>query len=296
MNGKHDENTALYLSVAEPRWVWNLLETLSVERFNRTLTIKRTLSPVNAAWREEFKSRTIFDLHERQLHRDSRRCIFPGQLITPAILPNLPPLVKIAGLLRLLDASQHKLVLPTLEASLAERLKNLLQQPWNFSPEARQLLIEQACFDAELFSVFIRRAPVGVMEWLLNKVHFGVAPIIALCELSPLLAVPVSKGRFRSRTGTPRDTVSRAQQIAILLMSLPPETSSELFKCLGPDLVHAITIEISKLPPISPETRERAIREFLCITLEELEIAAREPPPLISKYLLKYLDLPAGEL
>ena len=53
------------------------------------------------------------------------------------------------------------------------------------------------------------------------------------------------------------------QKAAILLMSLPPEVSAQLFKELGPDEVHAITLEISKLPPISPEVRAQVIDEFL---------------------------------
>ncbi|MCR5662665.1 MAG: flagellar motor switch protein FliG [bacterium] len=53
------------------------------------------------------------------------------------------------------------------------------------------------------------------------------------------------------------------QKTAILLMSLPPEASAEIFKELGPEEVQAITMEISKLPQISPETRQQVIQEFL---------------------------------
>lgn len=53
------------------------------------------------------------------------------------------------------------------------------------------------------------------------------------------------------------------QKTAILLMSLPPEASAEIFKNLGPEEVQAITTEISKLPQISPETRAQVIQEFL---------------------------------
>lgn len=294
MNGKHDETTALYLSVAEPRWVWNLLDTFSVERFKRTLEAKQRLAEVDPDRLEELSSGTVFDLQERQLNRDSRRGIFPGQLITPEHLSSVPPLVKIAGLLRLIDARQQKLVLPTLEASLSERLKKLLRQRWNFSPEARRQLMDQASFEPELFTSFARRAPVGVMEWLLNKVHFGVTPIISLCELSPLLAVAASKTGLRTRrrlaTATHGLPASRAQRIAILMMSLPPETSAQLFKDLGPDHVHAITIEISKLPPISQEAREQAVDEVLSMTIQELEVAVRHSASQISKHLLDYLD------
>lgn len=53
------------------------------------------------------------------------------------------------------------------------------------------------------------------------------------------------------------------QKTAILLMSLPPEASAQIFKELPPDEVKSITAEISKLPQISPETREQVIQEFL---------------------------------
>jgi len=53
------------------------------------------------------------------------------------------------------------------------------------------------------------------------------------------------------------------QKTAILLMSLPPELSAQVFKELGPEEVQAITMEISKLPQISPEARTQVIQEFL---------------------------------
>ncbi|MGE0489009.1 MAG: flagellar motor switch protein FliG [Vulcanimicrobiota bacterium] len=53
------------------------------------------------------------------------------------------------------------------------------------------------------------------------------------------------------------------QKAAILLMSLPPEVSAQLFRELGPEEVQAITLEISKLPQISPEIRAQVIEEFL---------------------------------
>ena len=46
-------------------------------------------------------------------------------------------------------------------------------------------------------------------------------------------------------------------------MSLPPELSAQVFKELGPEEVQAITMEISKLPQISPDVRATVIQEFL---------------------------------
>lgn len=52
------------------------------------------------------------------------------------------------------------------------------------------------------------------------------------------------------------------QKTAILLMSLPPEVSAQIFKDLSQEQVQDITTEISKLPTISPEVRDQVIQEF----------------------------------
>lgn len=53
------------------------------------------------------------------------------------------------------------------------------------------------------------------------------------------------------------------QKAALLLMLMPPAVSAELFKELGPGEVHAITLEISQLPPTTAEDRDRVLSEFL---------------------------------
>ena len=58
-------------------------------------------------------------------------------------------------------------------------------------------------------------------------------------------------------------TLSPRQKAAILLMSLPPEVSAQLFKELGPQEVQDITVEISKLPQVPPDVRAQVIDEFL---------------------------------
>ncbi len=47
------------------------------------------------------------------------------------------------------------------------------------------------------------------------------------------------------------------------MVSLPPEVSAQIFKEFGPEEVQAISLEISKLPQISPEVRAKVIEEFL---------------------------------
>ena len=58
-------------------------------------------------------------------------------------------------------------------------------------------------------------------------------------------------------------SVRPTQKTAILFMSLPPEQSAELFSELSPAEVQAITLEITRLPAVSPELREAVLNEFL---------------------------------
>jgi len=57
--------------------------------------------------------------------------------------------------------------------------------------------------------------------------------------------------------------LSARQKAAILLVSLPPEVSAQIFREFGPEEVQAISMEISKLPPVSPEIRAMVVQEFL---------------------------------
>ena len=57
--------------------------------------------------------------------------------------------------------------------------------------------------------------------------------------------------------------LSSRQKAAILLISLPPEVSAQVFREFGPEEVQAISQEISKLPQISPEVRAKIIEEFM---------------------------------
>ena len=88
-----------------------------------------------------------------------------------------------------------------------------------------------------------------------------------------------------------------AQRVAVLLMSLAPEVSAQLFKELGPEQVQAITLEISKLPPIPAELR-RDVAEDCCLALgitivrdpqTSLEDHARHNPTQLADYLRRTL-------
>ncbi|MCA9796566.1 MAG: hypothetical protein KC910_32380 [Candidatus Eremiobacteraeota bacterium] len=52
------------------------------------------------------------------------------------------------------------------------------------------------------------------------------------------------------------------RQAAIVLMSLPPETSAGLFSQLTPEVVHQITWCIAQLPTIDSGTRQQALDAF----------------------------------
>lgn len=79
-----DEKTACYLSLAPPQKVWMLLDTFSSERFARTLGAKLGMAPVPPLELEELRVGTLFELYEREVCRDSRRCLASGQ--TDAIM------------------------------------------------------------------------------------------------------------------------------------------------------------------------------------------------------------------
>lgn len=286
-----DEKTAVYLSLAEPKKVWMLLDTFTAERFARILGAKLGMvAAVSEDQLEGLRQGTFLEVYEREVCRDSQRCIMPVFKIGEGQLDRLPPLVRIGYLLRQLRPTYRDRVLSNLEPSLAQLLRKRMEQRWNLTPEARNKLFNELKFDPELFDRFAQRAPVGVAEWLLDKAFFGIHQIGRLAEISPLTgrAPRPGKGR-RLRLGVQGESgLSRGGQLAIVLMSLPPEVSAQLFKQMGPEMVHAITLEISKLPPISPELREQVIAEVTALSPEELEAAVREQAEPMGEYLRRY--------
>ena len=298
-----DEKTACYLSIAAPHKVWMLLDTFSSERFARTLGAKLGMAPVPPLELEALRVGTVFELGEREVCRDSRRCLGPGQKIDEPTLRWVGPLLKMSFLLRQIRPNSRKSVLGAMEPSLASILRQRLDQKWQFSQEARDSLCQAVKFDADLFECFAQRAPSGVAEWLLDQLFFGVNQVGRLCEISPLTIRPPRPGKGpKLRGSVPAPMVgttdfqdgalTKGMRLAIVLMSLPPETSAQLFKNMGPDLVHAITLEISKLPPISPELRQQVIAEVTGLVPDELEAAAREQADPMAEFLRRYY---AGE-
>ncbi len=286
-----DEETALYLATVEPARVWALLDTFSPERFARTLGARQGLPQPRPLEHPE-----SFEWKERGLRRDSRRLLLPGGEVGAAQLPLMPPLAKLGYLLCLLPGRRWSGVLAAFEPELARRIQARMDQRWRLSPQARLLLIQQASFQPELFEKFARRAPQAVAEWLVDRLFFGVVAVGRLTELSPVQGSTVRLGKgpgLRSATTiAPRPGVpeERCDHLAIVMMSLPPEASAQLFKEFDPEMVHRITLAISRLPRITAEEQQAALDRVLEVTLDELEELARLQPAALALRLREYLE------
>lgn len=73
--------------------------------------------------------------------------------------------------------------------------------------------------------------------------------------------------------GEPPAYLSDRQVAAVAMMTLDPQVSAMFFKALQPSQVQAVTLEISKLPHISPEERREAAR-YLVGKVDSLEALA----------------------
>lgn len=93
-------------------------------------------------------------------------------------------------------------------------------------------------------------------------VMWAAAPPAALLLNALVLLWVLVRRRRNDQKYRRRTIVNGKQEAAIILMTYPPEMSAQMFKHLGPDAVHAITLEISKLPPISPEARVAVLATF----------------------------------
>lgn len=287
-----DEQTAIHLSLAPPEQVWRLLDRFSADRFVRTLTAKRGMARLSDEQFEYYRRAPFFDLHHRETATDSSRGLIPGAAITSRQLPWVPPLVKIGDILRQLSPCLRERVLSALQPKLAELVRERIGQNWKFTADARQQLVQRARFDRELFECFAKRSPSAVAEWLLDRLFFGMGAVASLCEIHPLLHRDARKHsglRHRLKKGD-LCQLDRCQQLAIILMSLPPEVSAQLFKVLTPELVHQVTLSISRLPPISPELRERVIAEVTDLSLKDLEATARLEAEEFGNFLRRFLD------
>lgn len=108
----------------------------------------------------------------------------------------------------------------------------------------------------------------------------------------PDRAHPVSQASIKQEfTGS--------QCAAILVMTLPPETSAQIFNELSGQMVQLITLEIPKLPKTSPDTRLHIVRKFcqslgIPENLESFEEASKAEPKLVSKAIAILADPQPG--
>lgn len=98
----------------------------------------------------------------------------------------------------------------------------------------------------------------GWLGGLLGVLALTQGALAALCggALMLLLAWRRREQRISSRI------IHGRQEAAILLMSLPPQSSASVFKELGLETVQQLTIVISKLPPVPPELRDDIVQRF----------------------------------
>ena len=69
------------------------------------------------------------------------------------------------------------------------------------------------------------------------------------------------------------DEMSGAQKAAILLISLGPEKSANIFKHLKEDEIEALTLEIANTRSVAPDVKEQVLEEFYEICLAQQYIA-----------------------
>lgn len=69
--------------------------------------------------------------------------------------------------------------------------------------------------------------------------------------------------------GKKKDELSGRQKAAILLITLGPEYSSQIFKYLGDDEIESLTLEIAAVKKVEPEVKEKILEEFYEVCLAQ---------------------------
>jgi flagellar motor switch protein FliG len=70
-----------------------------------------------------------------------------------------------------------------------------------------------------------------------------------------------------------KDELSGVQKAAILLISLGPEKSAQLFKHLKEEEIETLTLEIANTRSVSPQDKEDVLNEFYQVCLAQQYIA-----------------------
>lgn len=270
MSFTRDEKTAVYLSVAEPDKAWRLLDRFTPERFDGIFQAKAAiLESLSRQDLEVIRSSNV-DVVE---NRDSARHVLPHIPVDVERLAWLPTTARIGWVLAQLRGATRLRVLSCLEDSLQSLLSRRVEQEWQLTPEAAAILSASVRFDKELFDSFGRRAPTSVAEWLLDRLWFGVHRMGRVCELTPVNGISIRSGKrmLRQLADSEDPVLSRTGQIAIVLMSLPPELSAQVFKAIDLQMVHDLTLAISNLPPIAPELRRAVVEQVTEMDMDRLE-------------------------
>lgn len=130
----------------------------------------------------------------------------------------------------------------------------------------------------ELLEHLARRVPAVAADWLLEKLWSHCR----LTALEPVLNPDDPSHR----------PLSGFQQAAIVLMSLPPVVSAEVFRILGIDLVQSITKTITSLALVGSKRRAWVLEDLLDIGAGECERLSTVDPGEVAELLR---DLLAGE-
>ena len=69
------------------------------------------------------------------------------------------------------------------------------------------------------------------------------------------------------------DGLTGAQKAAVLLITLGPERSAEIFKHLKEEEIEELTLEIANTRSVSPEVKEEVLNEFYQVCLAQQYIA-----------------------
>ena len=69
------------------------------------------------------------------------------------------------------------------------------------------------------------------------------------------------------------DGLNGVQKAAVLLITLGPERSADIFKHLKEDEIEELTLEIANTKSVSPEVKEMVLEEFYQVCLAQQYIA-----------------------
>jgi hypothetical protein len=124
-------------------------------------------------------------------------------------------------------------------------------------------------------------------DWLENEFrhHYSFQPQV--------LAKSLLDWSHSSSQPTLLTGLTPMQEVAVLLIDLPPEVSAGLFQRLDAEFVQRLTLEISQLGSISPSLRAIVRQQFLGVRPQTTwESAARDFPARLAELLRRRYQLP----